>query len=489
MFSEALFDSCMKILKCTIFTYWNGLFAFIYLRKDYSSSEISAIFGDDKWARVQIYSLSIIFTKLWSKKHYRSASFKQDMIDNLQNVAIPGTGIPLSVFCYSYYVCLLFIIFANPLICFFAAVNKARKEKSSLRKLIATKESRDAFVSKIAVDYIDHLLHPDDWFSYWRLNCRLVSLHSLLTKSNHYDMEDKWTFLTKGKELNVPVSPFIDDIDHLVCKNKNIEGGMGIFFYHNASHGGDWILQKRLTNSAWLNKLLPHNAPLSTMRVITSSSYTLPEHPELRKAHSSATALTERFVAGAGMSDTAIADDGDTPLIVPEAKTVIRAESAVLRLGRSNAVTDHSSVLFDVDISTGIIKEGVTNAHWYELGPGKAYTCPWLPPSSVVTSHPDEPKPKVTGNCVQDMEKALAIVINSHFSMMRDVPLVGWDVTFCPDGIFLLEVNLSCNFFKGTFDKPQYIEFVDSHWCTLEKLEKNEASASSSINEADKKDQ
>lgn len=90
-----------------------------------------------------------------------------------------------------------------------------------------------------------------------------------------YSLEDKWTFLLKGKELEVPISPFYDNIPSLVCKNKNIEGGMGIFFYKNACNGGDWILQERLENSDWLNKLLPSNAPLSTMRVITTSTWSL----------------------------------------------------------------------------------------------------------------------------------------------------------------------------------------------------------------------
>ena len=31
--------------------------------------------------------------------------------------------------------------------------------------------------------YEDHLLHPDDWFSLWRMNCRLVSYHSLVTQA------------------------------------------------------------------------------------------------------------------------------------------------------------------------------------------------------------------------------------------------------------------------------------------------------------------
>ena len=39
--------------------------------------------------------------------------------------------------------------------------------------------------------------------------------------------------------------------------------------------GGDWILQKRMHNADWLQALLPKNAPLSTMRVITTSTHSL----------------------------------------------------------------------------------------------------------------------------------------------------------------------------------------------------------------------
>ena len=56
--------------------------------------------------------------------------------------------------------------------------------------------------------------------------------------------------------------------------------------------------------------------------------------------------------------------------------------------------------------------------------------------------------------------------------MMADVPMVGWDVAFTPKGVFLLEVNLSCNFFRGSFDIPRYISIVDQYWNMLEKLEK-----------------
>lgn len=39
--------------------------------------------------------------------------------------------------------------------------------------------------------YIEQLLYPQDWFSFWRLNCRLASYHALVTGSQGYGQEDK----------------------------------------------------------------------------------------------------------------------------------------------------------------------------------------------------------------------------------------------------------------------------------------------------------
>ena len=49
------------------------------------------VFPDDQHARVHIYSLAVAF-RIWSKPHYRSKSFQHDLLANLSNVAIPGTG-------------------------------------------------------------------------------------------------------------------------------------------------------------------------------------------------------------------------------------------------------------------------------------------------------------------------------------------------------------------------------------------------------------
>ena len=58
----------------------------------------------------------------------------------------------------------------------------------------------------------------------------------------------------------------------------------------------------------------------------------------------------------------------------------------------------------------GQIQRGMTNAHWYKLGITKAMQCSWLPEVGF-ESHPDEPKPLVTGKVIPGMKEALDIVI------------------------------------------------------------------------------
>lgn len=393
------------------------------------------------------------------------------MINNLQNVAIPGTGIPLSYFCHNWHVCLTFVVILNPIICFIGGINKARHSAISVETFIVT----------ALENYINFLLHPDDWFSFWRLNCRLASYHSYVTKSNHYRHEDKWTFLLEGKKYSVPITPFFD-VPSIVLKNKNVEGGLGIHFYENAVHGGEWIIQEKLTNAEWLNKLLPSNPPLSTMRVITASTLGMTEkgrsflnHSEVNKEISTddiaitetwkdsttGRVLAEEMKEGLGLGLGLFGETSDSSQIKP-----IRALSGVLRLGRAGAATDHSSVLFDVDLATGIVKEGNSNAHWYKIGLKSIFDCPWLP-QGTCEIHPDAPHPQVSGKIIPNIDEVIKIVVDAHSKMMPEVPLVGWDVAFTDKGIKLLEVNLSCNFFRGSFDHHAYIKFVDSYWRDL----------------------
>ena len=43
--------------------------------------------------------------------------------------------------------------------------------------------------------------------------------------------------------------------------------------------------------------------------------------------------------------------------------------------------------------------------------------------------------------------------------------VAGWDVVLSKDhGACLLEVNLSCNFFRGSFDESKYVELIGDYF-------------------------
>ncbi|CAN0471824.1 unnamed protein product [Scytosiphon promiscuus] len=74
----------------------------------------------------------------------------------------------------------------------------------------------------------------------------------------------------------------------------------------------------------------------------------------------------------------------------------------------------------------------------------------------------------ITGAVVPDMEGKLALVADAHFKLLPDVPLVGWDVALTSKGVYLLEVNLSCNFFRGSFSLGPYVQFIHDYFVALE---------------------
>lgn len=417
-------------------TYYSGFFYYLFgsgrhspyqlgNKGTISSLEIQSTDSDKtklfkQHARIHLYSMASVFY-LYNKPHYRKGSYRDDLVDNLRNVAIPGTGIPLSLVAQNRILGLWYLMTAYPVVSYVASIHKWFMSK---------------FSSSISEEYATRLLAPDDWFSYWRLNCNVVGLHALLNDMPPgYDMENKWTFLEEGSKLGVPVSPFLRT-PGVVVKHRNEEGGMGIYFYKNATVGGDWIIQETISNSNWVSSLLPPKAPLSTFRVITQSK------------------------ASIHIDEVPQRDD-------------ITALSCVFRAGRQGAATDHDSILFDVDVKTGLIRGGTTNAHWYRLGllealPGR---CPWRSHHGYQT-HPDGDI-AVSGNYVPDIASLLALVEESHLKMCPDVPLAGWDVVLSADPklpVCLLEVNLSCNFFRGSFDTKVYLDFIDESFQKIQAL-------------------
>jgi len=365
--------------------------------------------------RVQIFSLALI-QRMWSKPHYRHGSFGEDARLNLRNVAIPGTGVPLSAFCAHPLLVWFAICVVNPLACLCFGFYVA-KQKGEL--------------GGAARAFRELLLAPQDWFSFWRLNCRLATLHSSVTADEGYAMEDKQAFLDACEAASVPVTPSLR-CKGIVVKHRNEEGGLGFQAFANAVHGGDWIIQEKIDNGPDLMAMLPHDAPLSTLRVITASSL--------------------------GLSDEArYGMEGDD----------ITALSCAFRAGRAGAVTDHSSIQFDVDVTTGEVRRGTTSAHWYQLGADKILTTPWTSEHDV-THHPDCGK-AVAGKTIPDMAGIRRLVCDAHRRLLPRVPLVGWDVALTEKhGVVLLEVNLSCNFFRARFEKTAYFELMERYFLDLE---------------------
>ena len=127
-------------------------------------------------------------------------------------------------------------------------------------------------------------------------------------------------------------------------------------------------------------------APLSTFRVVSQSRAGLPK--EFNRATS--TGQLERT-------------SSVTPL------------SCVFRAGRQGAVTDHVSILYDVDMETGVIGKGTTNEHWYQLGLHKILTTPWSNNCST-TVHPDTGR-TITGTAMGE----------ARMTQMMDLARAGLD--------------------------------------------------------------
>mmetsp|Transcript_9964 Transcript_9964/g.29802 ORF Transcript_9964/g.29802 Transcript_9964/m.29802 type:complete len:428 (+) Transcript_9964:262-1545(+) len=421
-----MLDVLLDVLRTTV-AYWRA-FAY-YLRGgrfEGSAQKFFPGYADAQRAACHVFSMALDL-RVWHAPHYRKSSYALDLRDNLRNVAVPGTGLPLSVIAVSRPLATAFMVLVYPLWCLVAAV--AHAYRANGRKLD---------LARTPAAYRTQLLAPRDWFSLWRLNSRLAAWHSLCTREadgswHDYEMENKWAFLERGRERGVAVSPVLD-VPALCIKHKNEEGGLGIHFFRNALAGGDWIVQEVMANEAFVANLLPEGAPLSTFRVMTASRLGLPE-----------------AARGAGPEVAAIA--------------------CVFRAGRKGAATDHDSILFDVDVKTGKIGRGTTNMQWYQLGLAKSALAGggvrWAPPAPIL-DHPDTGRP-VAGAVIPDFEKrVLGLAAGAHRALLPRVPLAGWDVVLSRDhGACLLEANLSCNFFRGSFDEKAYVDFVSEYfaWC------------------------
>jgi hypothetical protein len=356
---------------------------------------------------------------LWDKPHYRAASLRVDLDANFRNIAFPGTG-----FCMSW------VVSCKPVAWFYLVF--LHLWVVVVTSLIIMRSSVHRQSRTFCTIFETELLAPQHWFALWRINSTLVAAHHFAASQEvkkEYDMENKWTFLMASLEASPPVkvTPVITDMAEIVCKHKDIEGGMGINMFKNAVQGGDWILQERLYNCDEISALLPDDAPLSTFRVLTMID-PLVEDPE--KRHFAAT--------------------------------------YVFRAGRAGKDTDHSSILFNVDMETLCIKDGKMFGNWYQVG--RRSLSNFLSKQGI-SKHPDTDV-EVRGKELKCGQEAVKICIDAHRRLVPNVPSVGWDVAVTnKHGSVLLEANLSCNFFGGSYDRQRYLRIVDSHYNTISKAQ------------------
>ncbi|KAF8069621.1 SAP9 [Scenedesmus sp. PABB004] len=287
-------------------TYWIGLAWFL------AGGSLRGCPVGSPAAQVHAFTLAAAL-RFWGRPHYRASSWAADLRANLSNVAIPGTGVPLSVFAANRAALLLFLVVLNPLACLAAAAYLTLRglppsAAEQQQQAEAEQQQVPPRAPGLAATYAELLLEPRHWFAVWRHNCLLSGYHALITRSSSYALEDKvghagrrvpaastplrarrgehaaaggarepaprrvqGTFLLEGDRLGLPVSPFLRDASCVYVKHKAIEGGMGIHVYRNFAHGGDWIIQPALANADCLSAMLPPGAPLSTLRVVTAS--------------------------------------------------------------------------------------------------------------------------------------------------------------------------------------------------------------------------
>ncbi|KAA8494390.1 hypothetical protein FVE85_2631 [Porphyridium purpureum] len=390
-------------------------------------------------AQVTIYALylSVALLKDGGAPHYRSASAREDLQRNLRNVAVPGTGVPLSLFVYNRFTMYVFVALLYPLLCLvsafsFTVPNWAGLSTEFGRILLCSVGSHAGKEGGRA--------GPATWFTLWQINCRVSALHYLGSRDKAYALENKWAFLTAAQDAGAPVSPWLD-LDGVVLKDKNEEGGLGVFFFRNATHGGKWIIQPVLRNASELAALLPADAPLSTFRVVTASRRCVSD--QMRST-------------GAGLLGALSVTNNSSHK--SERASLFFVVCMAFRAGRAGAATDHDAILFDVEDASGKIGIGHSNAHWYKLGMAGLRGA-WRM-NEQFWQHPDS-NVLIAGVDVADhVSQMKAECLRLHERLMPTIPLVGWDVALTPDGMLFLEANLSCNFFMATVNMTQYFQFV-----------------------------
>jgi hypothetical protein len=180
-------------------------------------------------------------------------------------------------------------------------------------------------------------------------------------------------------------------------------------------------------NHDFIQRLVTSDAPLSTVRIITS-----------RDASSSS----------------------------------IKVKTLVFRAGRIRQKTDHNAIFYNIDQTTHRLSSGTTNRHWYQPGWQSFHTkSMWHEQNYSVHPDSNEQLENIKWPNVQEM---IDCVSQAHEKLCPDVPIIGWDVAWTNETseLMLLELNISCNFFNGHIDMKEYTNFSFDWFHSLDNAKK-----------------
>ena len=121
-----------------------------------------------------------------------------------------------------------------------------------------------------------------------------------------------------------------------------------------------------------------------------------------------------------------------------------KVESCVFRIGLNNEDTDHNSVMYQINLKENKINKHITNNKWYNK------------------KHINIKKKNLKNINLKFLNEAYKLCLRAHKKLMNNIPILGWDVAYTQEyGLVLVEVNISCNFFCGKFDKKQYFKYIN----------------------------
>jgi len=401
----------------TLLRFWRTVLAFV-VRVDYTGTP-GAISREPARVKTHLYGLAVVF-RYWRSPHYWVAGTLGDEFRRqLRDVAIPGTGVRLSWVCISRFTVLIFLFVVYPIVALITALHSSWSGASP----------------STAHKFREVLLEPKGRLSLFTLNCILPTLHQKRTKASGYLQEDRFAFVENAERLGLPVAPCVK-AGSFVVKGRGEEARGGAKFFRNAAHGGNWIIQERLENDAFVASLVPPDAPLSTFQVVTASR-------------------------GGGLEHADVEGRG------------VVAIGCAFRAGRAGAQRDdpRSAILFDVDLRTGLMSKGKTSDHWHRLGIWGvlgAWRQPKLPAEGLV-HHPDCGV-RIAGRTVPDIKAIEELCIDAHRKMVPDIPIASWDVALTTRGRLLLQMNLSCDLAGcAVLDHDSYFELLDEYFALLDR--------------------